>query len=142
MRASILNIVNQPGSLRKALDVLHQKSINLNFLAAWRTGEGYGVICLLPETEEDITKIHRSRTSKLGVSDPFAINVIKIIYTDQLGALTEVLEPIAKQEISIDFCFSYSIENKQAIAIIGVPERRNEEAIQILQGLTTVINVS
>jgi hypothetical protein len=142
MKAAIFKIVNQPGSLRSALDILNQKSINLNFLASYLIGEKYGVAYIIPESESDLSQIRKYRAPEWGNNPPLICDVLTVHYKDQQGSLKELLDPVAEQQINIEFCYSFSVGRGKAIAILGVPERMNNKLVEILQSVEVVIKIA
>lgn len=133
MKSVILNIVDQAGSLNNTLKYLSDNSVNLQFLGAWRVGDGFGTTHLVPKNLEDAQKIKDSTDPQLGVVDPLVIDVFSFSISDEFGSLQKVLARVADENINIDFCFAFSVNEKQAMVILGVPQKKFSQAVKILQ---------
>lgn len=120
-------IENKKGSLAEITALLKDNDINIRAIAAFDT-PGYGILRMivdLPEKAKDI----------LDQNDYGAtlIDVIAVELEDQKGALHEVLSILEKEDLQVEYIYSFVIRKKASpLMIIKVNDL--EQAIKILIG--------
>ena len=125
---NMLRIMDKTGSLRDALRPLRQGDLNINFLSATSIDGKYGLIYLLPKQPTQTLNFPKANV----VFGSLDIEVILVTIKDEIGALIKLLDPIADAGVYLNFCFAFSTDGGNAVAILGVPHNKLQKVQDIL----------
>ncbi|MFA5857472.1 MAG: ACT domain-containing protein [Elusimicrobiota bacterium] len=113
-------VENKPGKIEKITKVLADNGINLRAITLASTGE-YGVLKLLVNNPD--LAYDRLKQNSIAVSKR---KIIIAVIDDQPGGMFNLLSAMSKNNINLEDCYGFVLEDKKQAAIIMEVEKYPE----------------
>jgi len=115
---------NKPGKLEKITGILADAGINLRGITVASSGE-FGIVKILVDEPD------RAMTLLKGLNFTVSIQqTIVALVNDEPGGFHRLLKMLSANDINIDDCYGFVLENsKQAAIVIDVADRAQAETV-------------
>jgi len=108
---------NKSGRLNEVLDVLAQKKINIAALSVADTSE-YGILRLIVSDPVEAVNLLKSKNFSVNLTDVIGLETLA-----EAGSLARLLKPFAQAQISIEYMYAFSLQDK-GIVIMRTSNRQ------------------
>ena len=126
LKQIVVSIENAPGRLFEVTDALGNAGINLRALNLVDTG-AFGQLRLL------VSNVAKARRILMKLEIPAFVNeVVAAEIDDKPGSLSKILQPLAKENVSVVFMYAF-IGFSQGKAVMIFRFSDNDKAIEVLQ---------
>lgn len=119
-------VENKRGRLAEITKLLAENSIDIRALSIADTKD-FGILRLIVKDPDKAVQTLKAADFTVSIT-----NVIGIGITDKPGGLSEAMETLNKQEISVEYMYAF-ISRSEDIAYVILRVENNEQAIQVLQ---------
>ena len=117
---------NRPGRLAEITNVLSENNIDMRAINIADTTD-FGILRMIVNDPKRAEKVLRENNMTASTTD-----VIAVSSDDTVGAFSKVLMLLKKEDISIEYIYSF-IGEKSAKAVIVIKTNDNERSVALLQ---------
>ncbi len=108
---------NKSGRLNEVLDILGEKKINIAALTIADTSE-YGILRLIVSDPIEAVNLLKNKNFSVNLTDVIALET-----SDEAGTLAKTLRPFTEAQISVEYMYAFSINNR-GIVIMRTSNRQ------------------
>lgn len=117
---------NRPGRLAEITNVLSENNIDMRAINIADTTD-FGILRMIVNDPKRAEKVLRENNMTASTTDVIAVSI-----DDTVGAFSKVIMLLKKEDISIEYIYSF-IGEKSAKAVIVVKSNNNERSVALLQ---------
>ena len=117
---------NRPGRLAEITNVLSENNIDMRAINIADTTD-FGILRMIVDDPDRAEKVLRENNMTASTTDVIAVSI-----DDTVGAFSKVIMLLKKEDISIEYIYSF-IGEKSAKAVIVVKTNNNERSVALLQ---------
>lgn len=117
---------NRPGRLAEITNVLSENNIDMRAINIADTTD-FGILRMIVNDPKRAEKVLRENNMTASTTDVIAVSI-----DDTVGAFSKVIMLLKKEDISIEYIYSF-IGEKSAKAVIVVKTNNNERSVALLQ---------
>ena len=117
---------NIPGRLAEITNVLSENNIDMRAINIADTTD-FGILRMIVNDPERAEKVLRENNMTASTTDVIAVSI-----DDTVGAFSKVIMLLKKEDISIEYIYSF-IGEKSAKAVIVIKTNDNERSVALLQ---------
>ena len=105
-------VENKPGKLEKITQVLGDNNINIMYISVSGLGE-FGVIKIIVDDTDKGLKVLKNENFTVSKR-----NILVSVLKDKPGELHKLLKFLSSQNINLDDCYGYPLQQKNKIAMV------------------------
>ena len=117
---------NRPGRLAEITNVLSENNIDMRAINIADTTD-FGILRMIVDDPKRAEKVLRENNMTASTTDVIAVSI-----DDTVGAFSKVIMLLKKEDISIEYIYSF-IGEKSAKAVIVIKTNDNERSVALLQ---------
>ena len=117
---------NRPGRLAEITNVLSENNIDMRAINIADTTD-FGILRMIVDDPDRAEKVLRENNMTASTTDVIAVSI-----DDTVGAFSKVIMLLKKEDISIEYIYSF-IGEKSAKAVIVIKTNDNERSVALLQ---------
>lgn len=117
---------NRPGRLAEITNVLSENNIDMRAINIADTTD-FGILRMIVNDPERAEKVLRENNMTASTTDVIAVSI-----DDTVGAFSKVIMLLKKEDISIEYIYSF-IGEKSAKAVIVIKTNDSERSVALLQ---------
>lgn len=117
---------NRPGRLAEITNVLSENNIDMRAINIADTTD-FGILRMIVNDPKRAEKVLRENNMTASTTDVIAVSI-----DDTVGAFSKVIMLLKKEDISIEYIYSF-IGEKSAKAVIVIKTNDNERSVALLQ---------
>ncbi|MGN1051370.1 MAG: acetolactate synthase [Acutalibacteraceae bacterium] len=126
-------VENKSGALVDTIKVLGNAQIDIRAMSIADTND-FGILRLIVSDSEKAQKVLKDNNAVVAVN-----KVVAVAISDRPGALSGVLEILAKEDIAIEYIYAFiTVSKEYAYVVIRVQDNEKAEKILLENGINLV----